>query len=169
MCACHAARAVVTGAGGQRGHREEGGADWSLRRTVSPRRMCTFRVAASTTTSARTPTCAPSPSILLPTSTQLRRATPSSRRPASPQLRTRRPTDNICVTYLCNVVLPDPVGTRGASHREERPCGTHVQVKGRGPASRRAGPRPLNEPRYERRFFDLGLFRPDAGRRGAPG
>ena len=71
--------------------------------------------------------------------------------------------------YLCNVVLPDPVGTRGVSHREERLCGTQVQVKGRGPASRRAGPRPLNEPRYERRFFDLGLFRPDAGRRGAPG
>ena len=71
--------------------------------------------------------------------------------------------------YLCDVVLPDPVGTRGAPHREERPCGTQVQVKGRGPASHRAGPRPLTEPRYERRFFDLGLFRPDAGRRGAPG
>ena len=45
--------------------------------------------------------------------------------------------------YLCDVVLPDPVGTRGASHREERPGGTQVQVKGRGPTSRRAGPRPL--------------------------
>src|SRR2546423_6621225 len=59
--------------------------------------------------------------------------------------------------YLCDVVLPDPVGTRGAPHREERPCGTQVQVKGRGAGGPPPPPPPPPAPRYylRRVFFVL--------------